>query len=234
MKRLIALFVLLSGTFTVSARGQLLNFDFTMTSQSYYDYSNNYSFTEPETYTLMGKIIGLQNNASSAPEDVLITSNSFPDHGGLTGFDQNPYSLDAHSFTEAGEFIVSNGAIVGTSNGGVSYNYLSQTPLYSGAYGPGNSDIWDNFYFNAVSEADGTDGAAGITNVNGQNGGSGLFYSNAAFYGGEEDYNTEGFSGSTYTLDVPEPSMWFPSLSAIGAVFYLRGRGKETRVNCAA
>jgi hypothetical protein len=108
MKRLIALFVLLSGTFTVSARGQLLNFDFTMTSQSYYDYSNNYSFTEPETYTLMGKIIGLQNNASSAPEDVLITSNSFPDHGGLTGFDQNPYSLDAHSFTEAGEFIVSN------------------------------------------------------------------------------------------------------------------------------
>jgi len=217
MKKL--LLVLLIGASISSARAQLLNFDFSITSQYYYDYSNYYSYTVPETYTLTGEIIGLQNNASTAPADILIFNTIFPDHGGLTGFDQNPYSLKAHDFTEVGRFNVSNGAIVGTSSGGVSYNFASQTNL-----GDEDFDIWDNFYFDAASQANGTDGASGITNVNGQNGGSGQFYSTAAYYGGEEAYNTGGLSGATYTLAGPEPDSWALGFLALGFVLYLRRR----------
>jgi len=52
---------------STSSRARLLNFDFTVTSQYYYDYANYYSYTVPETYTLTGEIIGLQNNATTAP-----------------------------------------------------------------------------------------------------------------------------------------------------------------------
>src|ERR1700677_1715735 len=101
MKNLAVLLLLFIGVSIGSARAQqLLNFDFTITSQSYYDYANYFSYTAPETYTLTGEIIGLQNNASSAPADVLIFNTMFPDGGGLSGFVQNPYSLLAHGFSE--------------------------------------------------------------------------------------------------------------------------------------
>jgi len=106
----------------------------------------------------------------------------------------------------------------------VSFNFYSQTQLQSFNGAAYDDDIWDNFYFNAVSEANGTDGVSDITNVNGQNGGSGLFYSDAAYYGGEEAYNTNGLSGATYTLAAaaPEPSSWALGFIAIGTMLYLR------------
>jgi hypothetical protein len=209
------LLVLSIGASISSARAQALDFDFSITSQYYYDYANYYSYTVPETYTLTGEIIGLQNNASSAPADILIFDTAFPDGGGLTGFVQNPYSLTAHGFTEVGQFMVSDGAITGTSSGGVSYNYR---------YHNGNFDIWDNFYFNAVSEADGTDGVRDITNVNGQNGGSDLFSGYTDNYNGEEAYNTNGLSGATYTLVVPEPSTCALLLGGLGLLGFFRFR----------
>jgi len=223
--RILSVAIILVGALSTPGKAQLLNFDFTITSQYYYDYANYYSYTVPETYTLTGEIIGLQNNASTAPADILIFNTAFPDGGGLTGFVQNPYSLTAHGFTEVGQFTVSNGAIIGTSSGGVSFNFYSQTELYSYTGALYDDDIWDNFYFNAVSEADGTDGASGITNVNGQNGGSGLFYSNAAYYGGEEAYNTNGLSGATYTVvPTPEPSTWALLLGGLGLLAFGRMR----------
>jgi hypothetical protein len=225
MKKLAVLLVLFVGASISSAPAQSLDFDFTITSQYYYDYGNTYSYTTPESYTLTGEIIGLQNNASSAPADILIFNTIFPDGGGLQGFDQNPYSLKAHDFTEVGTFTVSDGAIIGTSSGGVSYNFSSQTQLqdFNGAIY--DDDGWDNFYFNAVSEADGTDGVSGITNVNGQNGGSGLFYTDAAYYAGEEAYNTNGLTGATYTLvATPEPATWALLLGGLGLLAFMPRR----------
>jgi hypothetical protein len=55
-----------------------------------------------------------------------------------------------------------------------------------------------------------------------------LFYSDAAYYDGEEAYNVDGLPGATYILAAPEPSAWALALIAIGGVFYLR-RWRQNR-----
>jgi hypothetical protein len=88
-----------------SANAQLLNFDFSFVgASSIGDPSHTYF-----TGTVTGEIIGLENNASSTPSDIIITSAP----SGLNLTSSLPYSLNANGWnlSEFGTITVTNGAI---------------------------------------------------------------------------------------------------------------------------
>jgi hypothetical protein len=92
------LVLVLLGLSMISSKAQLLNFDFSITNT-----------TGTTTGVVTGILFGLQNNASSAPTDIVITS--APAAFGITtpyDLEQNGFSVTSPSFTE---LTVTNGVV---------------------------------------------------------------------------------------------------------------------------
>ncbi len=158
MKLLVLIFAFVSGlSWCTSAHAQTLNFDFTLTGGS--------ATSNIGGGTVTGEIMGLQNNASSTPSDILI----FSAPAGLGISSSLPYSLEAHGWNLSGDaegasITVSNGAITSSTDYEASIvsqdDYLSlNVPLIVNGVeeGPLNGLEIDTKY---VSN---TEGFAGVT-----------------------------------------------------------------------
>lgn len=101
--RILTLVLVFGISFDFSANAQLSNFDFSFSSNDG-DVLSPGNPAEPFSGTVTGEIIGLQNNASSTPSDIIITS-------APSAFDiSTPYSFAP--FTDGPPtFIVSDGQI---------------------------------------------------------------------------------------------------------------------------
>ena len=139
--RPLLLALLLSSASLTSAEAQLLNFDFT--------FSGIAGMSNIGGGIVSGKIIGLENNATSIPSDIIITSAP----AGLDITSPLPYSLAAHGWNLAGD---SEGASITVSEGmitsGTDYeaNLLAQGDFFSldvpSPNGPLNGFEYDSKY----------------------------------------------------------------------------------------
>jgi hypothetical protein len=126
--RALGLGVIFAATFSISANAQLLNFDFKFSSD------NSGLGNTPGTVT--GEIFGLQNNTTSAPSEVIITS--APTAFATAAFTTPIVLRVSTALTVEGDFKVSDGSIQSGS-------FLIDT-FYQGSNGTNETD--SNITFN--------------------------------------------------------------------------------------
>jgi len=167
-------------------------------SDTYYDFA--FSINVPDGAPITGEIIGLENDATSVPYDIIINSDPYNPAVGAGDYSlvENGYELSpfvADTFTVSDGIITGTGAANGDRGTGLIEYKVSSEPNSLTAYN-----------FNAFG------------NINGQ--GS----TNYPYFKGNDD----GFSGITYfdgTISaVPEPSQWCWAIFLIvaGATFWRR------------
>ncbi|HEX4139618.1 MAG TPA: PEP-CTERM sorting domain-containing protein [Candidatus Methylacidiphilales bacterium] len=92
-----------------TAHAQLLNFDFTLVGDPSIDDPSTHYFTG----TITGEVVGLANNASSTPTDIILTSIPASLNGTTA-----PYSFKANGWnlSQFGSITVTNGSITSDLN----------------------------------------------------------------------------------------------------------------------
>jgi hypothetical protein len=151
-----------------TVHAQLLNFDFTLVGDPSIDDPSTHYFTG----TITGELVGLANNASSTPTDIILTSIPANLNGPTA-----PYSLKANGWnlSEFGSITVTNGVITSDLN-----------------YQAGLAGQPDEFVLDV-----------GLNDLQPNVG-----VLNGVDFQGNAIANLGGFSGVTFTADVPEPSTY--------------------------
>jgi hypothetical protein len=174
-----------------AANAQFLNFDFTVNGNS------------ENSGTVTGEILGLENNSTSTPSEIIIDSISGGFHGDpgggtgagivdiVTALDRGPIYPNLPLIFMPNEFALSDGE--GTNQFTVSNGQIISGDLY--ATDSAGDQVFFNSYDGALSPLD---------TING--------YDNPNYISVADN----GFSGATYTQVVPEPPTWAFFLGGLG------------------
>jgi hypothetical protein len=205
---LLLLAVIFIGASSLTANAQLLNFDFTVVAGG------------SDSGTVTGEIIGLENNGTSTPSEVIVDSITSTGEGGPFsgppghGGDPDAVALLAETMPALPlTFTSSEFSILGE---GQYYGGTDQFTVNSGQIVGGDLYATDSagnqIFLNTKA------GAMSLSNtLNGYDNSSG--YAVGAY---------DGFSGATYTLDAtPEPPTWALVLSVCTVLAFERLRRRQ-------